>query len=357
MTHKFITINGTNIGPDFPPYIIAELSANHNGKIEQALKSIEVAAQCGVDAIKIQSYTPDTMTINCDEEDFQIKGGLWHGYKLYDLYQWAQTPFEWHQQLFDKAKEVGITLFSTPFDESAVELLESLDAPAYKLASFEITDLPLIKRIAQTGKPLIISTGMANMEEIEEAITTAKENGCTELVVLHCISAYPAPVEQANLATIADISQRFDVISGLSDHSLGTVVSVTSIALGASLIEKHFTLDRNDKGPDAEFSLEPEEFKRLVKETKEAYQAIGSAGYERKPVENASIKFRRSLYFVNDIKHDQIITEEHIRRIRPGYGLAPKHYQALLGKRVNKDIKRGTAVSWDYIVNGGQNDD
>lgn len=351
MTNRFITINGTNIGPDFPPYIIAELSANHNGRIEQALKGIEEAAKCGVDAIKIQSYTPDTMTIDSDKDDFRIKGGLWNGYKLYDLYQWAQTPFEWHQQLFDKAKEVGITLFSTPFDESAVELLESFDVPAYKLASFEITDLPLIKRIAQTGKPLIISTGMANMKEIEEAISTARDNGCKELVVLHCISAYPAPVEQANLATIADISQRFDVISGLSDHSLGTVVSVTSIALGASLIEKHFTLDRNDKGPDAEFSLEPDEFKRLVKETKEAYQAIGVAGYERKPVEQASMTFRRSLYFVADIKQGEVITTKHIRKIRPGYGLAPKYFQKVLGQTASQNITRGTAVSWELITN------
>lgn len=351
MTDKFITINGTKIGPDFPPYIIAELSANHNGKIEQALKSIEVAAQCGVDAIKIQSYTADTMTIDCDKEDFQINGGLWDGYKLYDLYQWAQTPFEWHQQLFDKAKEVGITLFSTPFDETAVDLLENLNAPAYKLASFEITDLPLIKRIAQTGKPLIISTGMANIEEIEDAINTARKNGCSELVVLHCISAYPAPVDQANLATIADIRQRFDVISGLSDHSLGTVVSVASVALGASLIEKHFTLDRNDKGPDAAFSLEPAEFMRLVEETKSAHQAIGLAGYERKPVEHASMTFRRSLYFVKDIKQGQTITKEHISRIRPGYGLAPKYYNTLLGKVANQDISRGTATSWDLTVN------
>ncbi len=351
MTNKFITINGTKIGSDFPPYIIAELSANHNGKIEQALKSIEVAAQCGVDAIKIQSYTADTMTIDCDKEDFQIKGGLWDGYKLYDLYQWAQTPFEWHQQLFDKAKEVGITLFSTPFDETAVDLLENLNAPAYKLASFEITDLPLIKRIAETGKPLIISTGMANIEEIEDAINTARKNGCTELVVLHCISAYPAPAEQANLATIADISKRFDVIAGLSDHSLGTVVSVASIAFGASLIEKHFTLDRKDKGPDAEFSLEPDDLKRLVSEAKTAHQAIGTAGYERKTVEHSSMKFRRSLYFVNDIKQGQTITKDHIKRIRPGYGLAPKHYQSFIGKTANQNISRGTAVSWDLIVN------
>ena len=349
MTDNFITINGRKIGPEYEPYIIAELSANHNGKIENALKAIEVAAQCGADAIKIQSYTADTMTIDCDKEDFQITGGLWDGYKLYDLYQWAQTPFEWHQQIFAKAKELGITLFSTPFDETAVELLEQLEAPAYKLASFEITDLPLIKRIAQTGKPLIMSTGMADLNEITEAITTARENGCNELVVLHCISAYPAPFEQANLATITDIAQKFNVISGLSDHSLGTVVSVTSVALGASLIEKHFTLDRNDKGPDAEFSLEPNELRTLVNETKAAHQAIGVAGYERKAAEQPNLKFRRSLYFVKGIKQGETITEQHIRRIRPGYGLAPKYYQHILGKKVSQNVCRGTAVSWGLI--------
>jgi pseudaminic acid synthase len=352
MNDKFITIDGTKIGPSHKPYIIAELSANHNGNIEQALKSIEVAAACGADAIKIQSYSPDTMTIDCDKEEFQIKGGLWDGYKLYDLYEWAQTPFAWHQQLFDKAKEVGITLFSTPFDESAVELLEQLNAPAYKVASFEITDLPLIKRIAQTGKPVIISTGMANFEEISDAINTAKENGCTELVVLHCISAYPAPAEQTNLATIADISYKFDVISGLSDHSLGTVVSVTSIALGACLIEKHFILDRNDKGPDSEFSLEPSELTRLVEETKAAHQAIGIAGYERKPVEQENIKFRRSVYFVENINKGEVISNKHIRRIRPGFGLAPKYFEQIVGQTVNQDITRGTPVSWALLTNG-----
>lgn len=349
MSDKFITIDGTKIGPNYKPYIIAELSANHNGSINKALKGIEVAAQCGVDAIKIQSYSPDSMTIDCDKDDFQIKGGLWDGYKLYDLYTWAQTPFSWHQQLFDKAKEVGVTLFSTPFDESAVELLEHLNTPAYKVASFEVTDLPLIKRIAQTGKPIIISTGMANLEEITDAINTAKENGCTELVVLHCISAYPSPIEQSNLATITDISKKFDVISGLSDHTLGTVASVTSIAMGASLIEKHFTLDRGDKGPDSEFSLEPIELKRLVEETRAAYQAIGHASFERKPVEEASMKFRRSLYFIDDLKKGDVITEKNIRRIRPGYGLKPKYFLQVVGKVVKKDISRGTAVSWELI--------
>lgn len=349
MNDTFITIDGTRIGPAYKPYIIAELSANHNGNIEQALKSIEVAAACGADAIKIQSYSPDTMTIDCDNEDFKIKGGLWDGYKLYDLYEWAQTPFAWHQQLFDKAKEVGITLFSTPFDETAVDLLEEMGTPAYKVASFEMTDLPLIKRIAQTGKPMIISTGMANIAEINEAINTARENGCNELVVLHCISAYPAPADQANLATIADISKKFNVLSGLSDHTLGTVVSVTSIALGACLIEKHFILDRNDKGPDSEFSLEPHELTRLVEETSAAHKAIGIAGYERKPVEEDNIKFRRSLYFIADIKQGEIITEQHVKRIRPGFGLAPKYYEEIIGKKVSQNISRGTAISWDLI--------
>jgi len=350
MTKKFIEIDGKRIGLEYKPYIIAELSANHNGDINNALKTIEVAAECGADAIKIQSYTPDTMTIDCDKEDFQVKGGLWDGYSLYNLYKWAHTPFEWHEQLFAKAKEVGITLFSTPFDETALELLESLDAPAYKIASFELTDLPLIKRVAETGKPMFMSTGMANLNEIEEAITTARENGCTELVVLHCISAYPAPYEQANLATIPDLANRFDVISGLSDHTLGTVVSVASIVLGACLIEKHFILDRNDKGADSAFSIEPHELKRLVDETAAAHKALGVAGYERKPVENSSMKFRRSLYFVEDIKAGDIITDKNIRRIRPGFGLAPKYLEKLIGKKVKVDIQRGTATTWDLIV-------
>ncbi len=350
MTNKFIEINGRRIGPDYKPYIIAELSANHNGDINNALKTIEEAAKCGADAIKIQTYTPDTMTIDCDKEDFQVRGGLWDGYKLYDLYKWAHTPFEWHEKLFAKAKEVGITLFSTPFDESALELLEELDAPAYKIASFELTDLHLIKRVAQTGKPMIMSTGMANLAEIEEAINTARENGCDDLVVLHCISAYPAPFEQANLATIPDLASRFNVISGLSDHTLGTVVSVSSIVLGACLIEKHFILDRNDKGADSEFSIEPHELKRLVEETDAAHKAIGCAGYERKPVENASMKFRRSLYFVEDISKGDVITDKHIRRIRPGFGLAPKYIDDVIGKCATIDIQRGTAARWELIT-------
>ncbi|TVL51521.1 pseudaminic acid synthase [Shewanella algae] len=345
----YIEIDGKKIGPSYKPYIIAELSANHNGSIESALKTIVEAANCGADAIKLQTYTPDTMTIDCDKKDFQIDGGPWDGYSLYNLYKEAYTPYEWHQKLFEKAKEVGITVFSTPFDETAVDLLEELNAPAYKIASFEAIDLPLIKRVAQTGKPMIISTGMANLEEIGEAIQTARENGCNDLIVLHCISAYPAPFEQANLATIPDLAGKFNVISGLSDHTLGTVVSVASIALGACLIEKHFILDRKDKGPDSAFSIEPDELKRLVEDTAAAHKAIGHAGYERKPVENENVRFRRSIYFVDDIKAGEVISSKHIRRIRPGYGLAPKYFDDVLGKKAVKNIERGTPVSWELL--------
>ncbi|WP_284243506.1 pseudaminic acid synthase [Thalassotalea insulae] len=344
-----IEIDGRKIGPNYPPYIIAELSANHNGDIKKALKAIEVAAQTGVDAIKIQSYTADTMTIKSDQPDFQITGGLWDGYSLYDLYKWAETPYEWHKAIFEKAKQVGITLFSTPFDETAVDLLEELNAPAYKIASFEITDLPLIEKVAQTGKPIIMSTGMANIEEIDEAIATAKSNGCQQLVVLHCISGYPTPYEQANLATIPDLAKRFDILVGLSDHTVETTVSVTSIALGACVIEKHFTLNKNEPSPDVEFSLDPIEFKQLVKETKIAYAAIGHAGYECKTAELDNRKFRRSLYFVQPIRKGETITSKHVKRIRPGFGLAPKHLKSILGKTVNCNISAGTAVNWKLI--------
>ncbi len=346
---KTIEINGQKIGHEHKPYIIAELSANHNGSIDRALETIEMAKAAGADAIKLQTYTADTMTIDCDKPDFQISGGLWDGYKLYDLYESAHTPFEWHKAMFDKAREIGITVFSTPFDESAVDLLESLNAPAYKIASFELTDLPLVKRVAQTGKPMIMSTGMANLQEIEDAVTTARENGCEDIVVLHCISAYPAPAEQANLATIEDIVEKFNCVGGLSDHTLGTTVSVASVALGARVIEKHVTLSREDKGPDSEFSLEPHELEKLCRDTKTAWQAIGCAGYERKPVEMSSMKFRRSIYFVKGIQAGETITEEHIRRIRPGYGLAPKYFDELIGKTVNQNISRGTATSWEQI--------
>ncbi len=333
------------------PYIIAELSANHNGSIERAFESIKAAKEAGADCVKIQTYTADTMTIPCDSEEFQIKGGLWDGYNLYDLYKEAQTPFEWHKPLFDYAKKIGITIFSTPFDNTAVDLLEDLNAPAYKIASFEVTDLPLIKTVAQTKKPMIMSTGMANLDEISEAVETAKENGCQDLVLLHCISSYPAPIEQSNLNTIPDLAKRFGVLTGLSDHTMGTTVATTSVALGACLIEKHFTLSRKEKGPDSEFSLEPHELKQLCIDTKIAHQSLGMTGYELKASEKSGLKFRRSLYCVKDIKKGEKLTKDNIRSIRPGMGLSPKHYEDILGKIVKQDIVYGTPLRLEYINN------
>src|SRR6056297_2240771 len=281
-------INNRLLSLGCPPYIIAELSANHNGSLDRALQTIEAAQACGADAIKLQTYSADTMTIDCDREEFMIRGGLWDGYKLYDLYKWAETPFEWHQAMFEHARKLGITVFSTPFDETAVDLLESLNSPAYKIASFEITDLPLIRYVARTGKPMIMSTGMANEQEIDEAVAAAREAGCKELVLLHCISSYPAPIDQANLRQIPELGSRLDVIPGLSDHTMGTTASVAAIALGACVIEKHFTLSRTDKGPDSEFSLQPEELTRLCTDTRNAWEALGNSGYERQACENAS---------------------------------------------------------------------
>ncbi len=344
-----ITINGRKIGPSHPPYIIAELSANHNGNIERAFETIKAAHDCGADAIKIQTYTADTMTIDCDTEEFMIRGGLWDGYKLYDLYKWAETPFEWHKAIFDYAASIGITLFSTPFDESAADLLESLDTPAYKIASFEATDLPLIRYVASKGKPIIMSTGMCSEQEIEEAVAVARQGGCKELVLLHCISSYPAPMGQANLKQMPNLADRFKSMPGLSDHTLGTTASVAAVALGACLIEKHFTLSRQDKGPDSEFSLEPSELKRLCEDTRNAWSALGCAGFERQKAEEASKCFRRSLYFVRDLNYGQVITELDIRRIRPGYGLAPKHFHEVIGRTVKTDVKRGTAMQWSQL--------
>lgn len=344
-----ITINGRKIGPGHPPYIIAELSANHNGNIERAFETIKAAHDNGADAIKIQTYTADTMTIDCDTEEFMIRGGLWDGYKLYDLYKWAETPFEWHRAIFDYAAGIGITLFSTPFDESAVDLLESLNTPAYKIASFEATDLPLIRYVAGKGKPMIMSTGMCSEQEIEEAVTAAREGGCKEIVLLHCISSYPAPIDQANLKQMPNLAERFNSIPGLSDHTLGTTASVAAVALGACLIEKHFTLSRQDRGPDSEFSIEPVELKRLCLDTHDAWSALGAAGYERQKVEESSKRYRRSLYFVKDMKAGQAISESDIRRIRPGYGVAPKHFDEVIGRTVKADVKRGTALHWDHL--------
>ncbi len=342
-------INGRKIGKGYPPYIIAELSANHNGSLERALETIKVAYESGADAIKIQTYSADTMTIDCDREEFMIRGGLWDGFKLYDLYKWAETPFEWHKALFDYAASLGLTLFSTPFDESAVDLLEALNAPLYKIASFEATDLPLIRYVASKGKPIILSTGMCSEEEIEEAVSVAREGGCTELALLHCISSYPVPLDQANLAQMVCLAERFDTLPGLSDHTLGTTASVAAVALGACVIEKHFTLSRSEKGPDSEFSLEPDELQRLCRDAMDAWSAIGKPGFERQKSEEGSKQFRRSIYFVNDLKAGDFIKESDIRRIRPGVGLPPKCFDQLIGKRVKKNVSFGTPTNWDLI--------
>jgi len=343
-------INNRQIGKDSAPYIIAELSANHNGDIQRAFDSILAAKNAGADAVKIQTYTADTMTIDCDKPDFQIKGGLWDGYNLYDLYKEAQTPYEWHQPLFEYARKIGITIFSSPFDETAVDLLEELGTPAYKIASFEMTDLPLVKYVAKTGKPMIISTGMANLSEIEEVVEVAKSNGCQELVLLHCVSAYPAPIDQIHLKTIPDLSKKFGVLSGLSDHTMGTVVATTSVALGACLIEKHFTLSRQDKGPDSAFSLEPDELEQLCQDTKIAWQSLGEVRYETKDAEEDNVKFRRSIYAIRDIRTGENFTQENVKRIRPGFGLDPKHWEKLLSSKASCNIVRGFPISFDQVL-------
>ena len=342
-----LVINNRTIGPDYPPFIIAELSGNHNGSLERALKTIDQAKLCGADAIKIQTYTADTMTIDCDLPDFQIKGGLWDGFKLYDLYKWAETPYEWHEDLFNHAKKIGITIFSTPFDESAVDLLENLNTPAYKISSFEMIDLPLIRYVAKTGKPIIISTGMASEGEINEALLAAREAGCEQLALLHCISSYPTPIDQANIRQIQNLAKRFNVISGLSDHTLGTTASIAAVAQGANLIEKHFTLNRNDIGPDSEFSLEPDDLKKLCIEAKDAWLSLGRCEFKRQIAEKGSKVFRRSLYFIQDLPKGHVISFDNVRRIRPGFGLPPKYFEKILGKALKKSVSKGQPVSFD----------
>lgn len=345
-----INIDGREIGPDQPPYIIAELSANHNGKLETALKIIEEAKRAGADAIKLQTYRPDTITLDSDLSDFQITDGLWKGRTLYELYEWAHTPWEWHKPLFEHARKLGITIFSSPFDTTAVDLLEDLGAPAYKIASFEAVDLPLIEYVARTGKPMIISTGMADAEEIQEAIDAAQGAGCEQLAILQCVSGYPAPAEDYNLRTIPDMIERFGRVTGLSDHTLDNTTAITSVALSASLIEKHFTLDRNGGGPDDSFSLEPAELAALCRDSKTAWQALGKVDYGRKSSEQGNAQFRRSLYFVKDMKAGDIITEDTIRSVRPGYGLEPKYLNKLIGERVSKSVKKGSPVKMESIV-------
>ena len=342
---KQININGTTIGPNRPPYLIAEMSANHNGSIETAYRIIEAAKQAGADAVKMQTYTPDTITLNSHSEAFTIRGGLWDGRTLYDLYKEAHTPWDWHKPLFDYASKLRITIFSSPFDATAIDLLEDINAPAYKIASFEAIDLPLIKYAASTGKPMIISTGMADAEEIQEAIDAARTGGCKELAILHCVSGYPAPAEDYNLHTITDMIERFGLVTGLSDHTLDNTTAIASVALGASIIEKHFTLDRKGGGPDDSFSLEPADLKALCQGAKTAWQALGQVNYARKSSEQANVKFRRSLYFVKDLLPGDVVTPDAVRSVRPGYGLPPKLLDDVIGKKVKRPINANTPIT------------
>ena len=342
-------ILGREVSDEFPPYIIAEISANHNGNVENAFKIIDMAKRCGADAVKMQTYTPDTITLNSSKEDFVIKDGLWKGRTLHQLYEWAHTPWEWHAELFAYSKEVGITLFSTPFDDTAVAFLEELNTPAYKIASFECTDLNLIKRAASTNKPLIISTGMANDSEIGEAVDTALKFGSGELTLLHCVSGYPSPAAEYNLRTLADMKNRFGVHVGLSDHTLDNTTAIAAVALGAVMIEKHVTLDRNGGGPDDSFSLEEDGLRELCSSTKTAWQSLGKVNYERTEAEKGNVKFRRSLYYVRKLKEGDVITENDIRSVRPGFGLPPKYYDKLIGSKVAIAVEKNSPVTLESI--------
>ena len=344
-----ISINNRKIGQAHPPYVIAEMSANHNGDIDNAYKIIDMAKTSGADAVKLQTYHPDTITMDMNTPEFMIEGGLWDGQSLYELYKGAYMPWEWHKPLFDYAKKIGITIFSSPFDNTAVDLLEDLNTPAYKIASFEAVDLPLIKYTAQTGKPMIISTGMADAQEIQEAIEAAREGGCKELAILHCVSGYPAPAADYNLRTLTDMQDKFGLVTGLSDHTIDNTTAITSVALGASIIEKHVTLNRNGGGPDDIFSLESKELKQLCAGVETAWESLGQIDYGLKSSEQSNVKFRRSLYFIKDIKKGEVITPHHVRSIRPGYGLLPKLQKEIVGKIAKKNIIAGTAINWSLI--------
>lgn len=343
-------IAGRRIGSDAKPFVIAEMSGNHNQSLDRALEIVEAAAKAGAHGLKLQTYTPDTMTIDKSDGDFMISDptSLWHGKSLYALYGEAHTPWAWHEPLFKRARELGMIPFSTPFDDTAVDFLETLGAAVYKIASFENIDLPLIKKVAKTGKPMIISTGMASASEIDDAVRTAKANGCKDLVLLKCTSTYPADPRNSNIATIPNMAQTFGVQVGLSDHTMGVGVAVASVALGATVIEKHFTLRRADGGVDSTFSLEPEELAMLVIETERAWQGMGTVAYRTSAEEKSKI-FRRSLYVTEDLKAGTVLTAKNLRAIRPGYGLPPKYLDSVLGLRVGRDVKRGTAMSWELL--------
>lgn len=345
-----IEIAGRKIGADHPPYVICELSGNHNGDLDRALALVDAAAGTGCDAIKIQTYTADTITMDVDRPEFRITGGLWDGRSLYELYQEAYTPYDWHPALFERARRRGVTMFSSPFDETAVDLLADLDAPAFKIASFEAVDLPLIRYAAAKGRPLIISTGMANLAEMQAARDAALEAGAPGVALLHCVSSYPATFADANVRTVADMAGRFGCPIGLSDHTMGTAASVAAVAMGASIIEKHFTLARADGGPDADFSLEPAEFKALVDDTRAAWTALGRAHYDVLGSERGNLQFRRSLYVAADVKAGEPLTRANVRSIRPGNGLAPTHLDAVLGRAAVRDLKRGEPLAWDMLA-------
>lgn len=350
---KTIEIQDRKIGNNHPPFIIAEMSGNHNQSLERALEIVEIAAKTGVHALKIQTYTADTMTLDLDRDEFFINDpkSLWYGKSLFELYQQAYTPWEWHKPIFDRCRELGIIGFSTPFDFTAVDFLESLDVPFYKIASFENTDLPLIRKVASTGKPIIISTGMAAIAELDETITTAKQAGCQNLILLKCTSSYPSTPKDTNLLTIPHLRDLFDDIQvGLSDHTLGIGVAVASVALGATVIEKHFTLNRADGGVDAAFSMEPQEMRQLVIETERAWQAMGKISYGVTAAEQKSLIFRRSLYIAQNMKSGDILTPDNLRAIRPGQGLPPKYYNLLLGKKIKVDVQAGTPVKWELLM-------
>lgn len=344
-------IAGRRIGKDKAPFIIAEMSGNHNSSLERALAIVDAAAKSGAQALKLQTYTADTITLDVQEGEFFISDpkSLWKGSSLYDLYKKAYTPWEWHETLFKRCEELGIICFSSPFDETAVDFLESLGAPCYKIASFENVHLPLIKKAAQTGKPLIISTGMASVSELNDAVETARKNGCRDLILLKCTSSYPSTPEGSNINTIPHMKELFGCEVGLSDHSLGIGIALASIALGATVIEKHFTLSRADGGVDAAFSMEPDEMCALVVESEKAWQSLGKVTYGTTEQEKGSTMFRRSLYVAMDMKAEDVFTKENLRVVRPGFGLAPKYYEALLGMRASKEIKKGTPASWDLV--------
>ncbi len=348
---KKIEIAGRQIGSGVAPFIIAELSGNHNQSLDRALELIDAAAESGAHAVKFQTYTPDTMTLDLDHGDFYISNpdSLWHGRSLYDLYGEAYTPWEWHAALFERARSHGLIPFSSPFDKTSVDFLETLEVPCYKVASFESTDLPLVRYVASKGKPMIISTGMATAAEIDETVCAAREAGCQDLILLKCTSTYPASAENTNILTIPHMRDLFGCEVGLSDHTHGIGVAVASVALGATVIEKHFTLDRADGGVDSTFSIEPAELKQLVRDTDIARKALGKISYGPTSSEKQSVQFRRSLYVVKDMKKGDVVTEENVRVIRPGYGLAPKYMDLVLGRKVRCDVKKGTAVSWDII--------